>query len=80
MQTIRKSKRETITVSNCPHCGSEHQFDLQAIIDETIGVMHMMTVRKEIKPCAVSCPENGNIFMVDVPVILTSGQTLVSVR
>lgn len=80
MQTIRKRQRESITVTDCPHCGAAHQFDLQAIIDETIGVMHMFTSRTEVKSCAVSCPDKGASFVVDVPVVLTSGQTLVSVK
>ena len=80
MQTIRKRQCETVTVTGCPHCGKEHQFDLQAVIDETIGVMHMFTTWTETRSCAVSCPETGATFVVDVPVVLTSGQTLVSVK
>lgn len=80
MQTIRKRQSESITVTDCPHCGGEHQFDLQAIIDETIGVMHLMTMRTEIKSCSVLCPDKSASFVVDVPVVLSSGQTLVSVK
>jgi hypothetical protein len=80
MRTIRSRQTETVTVTDCPHCGASHQFDLQAVIDETIGVMHMMTIRTEVKTCAVTCPDKGQTLMVDVPVLLTSGQTLVSIK
>jgi hypothetical protein len=43
-------------------------------------VMHMMTSRTETLTCAVSCPTKGTQFLVDVPVTLWSGQTLVSIR
>jgi RNase P subunit RPR2 len=80
MQTVRSRQTETVAVTDCPHCGSAHRFDLQAVIDEVIGVMHMVTTRTEIKTCAVTCPDKGQTLMVDVPVLLTSGQTLVSVK
>ena len=80
MQTIRSRKSESVTVTDCPHCGASHQFDLQAVIDETIGVMHMFRMRTEVMTCAVTCPEKGQTLMVDVPVLMTSGQSLVSIQ
>ena len=80
MQTIRRRQSETVTVTDCPHRGGTHAFNLQAVIEETLGVMHMMTTRIEIKSCAVTCPDKGKTLMVDVPVVLSSGQSLVSVK
>ena len=80
MQTIRKRQRESVTVAPCPICGGGHDFDLQATIDERIGVMHMYTTRTVTKSCSLSCPEKGGAFVVDIPVVLTSGQSLVSIK
>jgi hypothetical protein len=55
-------------------------YDFQAVIDEVVGVMHMMTMKVETKSCAVACPEKGSSFVVDVPVTLVSGQTLVALK
>ena len=80
MQTVRNRKRESVTVAPCPICGGEHDFDLQATIDEVIGIMHMYTTRTEMTSCSLSCPEKGSYFVVDVPVVLSSGQSLVSIK
>jgi hypothetical protein len=80
MQTVRSSHPANVAVAKCPACGGQHAFDFQAVIDEVVGVMHLMTSRTETRSCAVSCPTKGTQFMVDVPVTLWSGQTLVNIR
>ncbi|MGZ5452425.1 MAG: hypothetical protein ACXW5U_31710 [Thermoanaerobaculia bacterium] len=50
------------------------------VIDEIVDVMFMMTVRTETTACAVVCPTKGQEFMVDVPVTLYSGQSVVSIQ
>lgn len=55
-------------------------YDFQAVIDEVVGVMHMMTMKVETRSCAVACPAKGSSFVVDVPVTLVSGQTLVTLK
>ena len=77
MQTIRRARLETVSVASCPVCSGEHSFDFQAVIEERIGVMHAFTIRRETRSCAVICPDKGKRFMVDVPVTLAAGQTLV---
>lgn len=80
MQTVRSNKTETVSVTNCPLCGAPHQFVLQAVIDQFIGVAHMFTERTEVRTCAVTCPNEGLPLMVVVPVLLTSDETLVSIK
>ena len=80
MQTVRSSRPARVAVAKCPACRGQHSFDFQAVIDEVVGVMHMMTSRVETRSCAVTCPTKNTTIMVDVPVTLWSGQTLVDVK
>jgi len=80
MHNIRSSRSASVVLTSCPACGQQHSFDFQAIIDEVVGVMHFMAIRTETRTCAVNCPNSGKLIMVDVPVTLYSGQTLVSVK
>jgi hypothetical protein len=56
------------------------RYNFQAIIDEVVGVIHMMRMFSDTKSITVVCPENGGAFVVDVPVALYSGQSLVSLK
>jgi hypothetical protein len=80
MDVERGSQSESVSVDPCPACGQAHVFNFTAIIDEVVGVMHMMLSRTETKTCGVSCPVTSKRFAVDVPVMLFSGQALVYVR
>lgn len=80
MQTQRVRRPANASVASCPICGGQHSFDFQTTIDEVVGVMYMMTSRVEIRTCAVVCPVKGTQFVVDVPVVLWSGQTLVAIQ
>lgn len=70
--------RRTVSVSStmCPICGGTHEFDFRALIEQVVGVMHMMTSHVESRTCWAQCPTNGGQFVVDVEVTLWSGQTL----
>jgi hypothetical protein len=80
MHTVRKSLQTNVGMAKCPVCGGQHTFNFQAVIDEVVGVMHMTTSRVDTRSCSVTCPTKGTQFMVDVPVTLWSGQTLVNIR
>jgi Na+-translocating ferredoxin:NAD+ oxidoreductase RnfC subunit len=57
MRTVRTTRAEHFSVAHCPICNGEHVYDFQAVIDEVVGVMHMMMMKVETKSCAVTCPE-----------------------
>lgn len=80
MTIVRKTYTKTITVTSCPSCGKDHTFDFQLVMDEVTDVVFMMASWVEKRSCTVSCPTTGKSFVVDVPVTLWSGQTLVSVK
>lgn len=80
MRTVRSTQSQQVSIENCPHCGSGHEFELSAVIDEVVGVMHMMKIETVVRQCSVMCPEKGLPIIVGVPVTLYSGQTLVDVR
>lgn len=80
MRTVRKILSKTVPVAKCPLCGKEHSFDFQLIIEEVVDVVFMMTSRSESKSCAVICPNKQAEFVVDVPVTLWSGQSLLEVK
>lgn len=73
--------RQAISVSNvaCPACGATHTVDLEALIEQVVGVMHMMTSWTETHTCLAQCPTTGDDFAIDVDVTLWSGQTLLQV-
>jgi len=79
MRTVRKRYTKAVAVTSCPSCGNEHSFDFQLVMDEVTDVAFMMTSWVETSSCTVTCPKTGKDFVVDVPVTLWSGQTLVSV-
>lgn len=80
MQVERSTQSESVTVDPCPVCGQAHLFSFTAIIDEVVGVMHLMVPRMETKTCGVTCPVTSKRFAVDVPVMLFSGQKLIAVK
>lgn len=80
MQTIRVSRPEPFEIKKCPACGKKHSFNLTAIIEEVVGGIFMMTQRVETMTCSLTCPRKGITIVVDVPVTLVSGQSLVEVR
>lgn len=80
MQTVRNLRTETASVTDCPHCGANHQFALQSVIDQFIGVANMFTTRTEVRECEVTCPEKGLPLTVVALVLLTSDQTLISIN
>lgn len=79
---MRKERvHQTVSVSSalCPVCGATHDLDFVALIEQVVGVMHMMTSRVESLTCLAQCPTKGEQFVVDVEVTLWSGQTLLRV-
>ena len=80
MRKVRSTQKQQALVRECPHCGASHQFDLTAVIDAIVDVMHMMSVREEVRSCSVICPVKNLPIIVDVPVTLYSGQTLINVQ
>ena len=80
MRTVRNAHSQTIADVQCPHCGQKHSFNFRVVIDAVVDVSFMMRFWVETTSCAVVCPTKGEEFMVDVPVTLYSGQSLVSVR
>ena len=80
METVRKNRAQTFKVSKCPACNGKHSFNLTAVIDELIGGIFMMTIRTETVACSLTCPVKGTTIVVDVPVTLMPGQSLVQVR
>lgn len=79
MRKQRVTQEASVSLAECPICNEVHYFNFSALIEEEIGVMHMMTSRVENRSCAVTCPTKGGNFMVDVPVTLWSGQKLIKV-
>ncbi len=75
METVTRTQSETLSVT-CPICGRQHKYNFKAIIEEVIGIMHLMVARTESKSCSVVCPDKGSSFVVDVPITLWSGQSL----
>lgn len=80
METVRTNRPQSFEISKCPACGGSHSFNLTAVIDESVGGMFLMTMRTEIMTCSLTCPVKGTTIVVDVPVTLVSGQSLVKVR
>lgn len=80
MRTVRSKRAEHFSVAHCPMCSGKHIYDFQAVIDEVVDVMHMMTMKVETRPYSLACPEKAGSFVVDVPVTLVSGQTLVTLK
>lgn len=80
METIRTSRQQLFKVDKCPACGGSHSYNLTTVIDESIGGMFMMTLRTETVACSLTCPAKGVPIVIDVPVTLVSGQSLVQVR
>lgn len=79
VQSQRFTQTTSISLTQCPICNQVHNYDFNVLIQEIVGVMHMMTSRVESRTCAVTCPAKGGSFMVDVPVTLWSGQKLLKV-
>lgn len=79
IQKQRVTQTTSISLTQCPICAEVHSFDFNVLIEEMVGVMHMMTSRVERRTCAVNCPTKGGSFIVDVPVTLWSGQELLRV-
>jgi len=80
METIRVKRQQPFKIKKCPACKKKHSFNLTAIIDEVVGGMFMMTTRVEIMTCSLTCPDKGTTIVVEVPVTLMSGQSLVEVQ
>jgi uncharacterized ParB-like nuclease family protein len=80
MHIERGTMSVTLSEIHCPICNGKHKYDFQALIDEVCGVMHMMTFKTETRACTVTCLAKGGSFVVDVPVSLSSGQTLVALK
>ncbi len=80
LRTERYVQTTSISVATCPICQEVHDYDFKVMIDQAVGVMHMMTSRVERRTCAVTCPSKGGAFVVEVPVTLWSGQELVGIR
>lgn len=80
METVRTRRPQPVEVKKCPACGGGHSFNLTAVIDELVGGMFMMTMHTETVTCSVTCPVKGVTIVIDVPVTLTSGESLVGVR
>lgn len=78
-RTQRVTQTTSISLTQCPICNEVHSFDFKVLIEEMVGVMHMMTSRVDTRACTVNCPTKGGSFMVDVPVTLWSGQELLGV-
>ena len=80
MKTIRTRRDQPFEVTNCPACGAKHSFNLAVVIDSEVGGMFMMTMRVETMACSLTCPNKNATIMVDVPLTLISGESLISVR
>lgn len=80
METVRNKYRRSIEIKKCPVCGQAHVFEITTIIDEMVGGMFLMTMHTENVTCSLTCPTKNSPFAVDVPVTLSSGQSLVRVQ
>lgn len=80
MEKVRTNRPQPFKVTNCPACGGDHSFNLTIIIDELVGGMFMMTMRTETITCSLTCPVKGTTIVIDVPVTLISGQSVVQVK
>ena len=80
MESVRTNRSQPFEVCKCPACGGSHSFDLTVVMDESVGGMFLMTMRTETMTCSLVCPVKGATIVVDVPVTLMSGQSLVEVR
>lgn len=80
MKTVRSNRPQPFEVSKCPACDGKHSFNLTVVIDSLVGGMFMMTMRNETMSCSLTCPVKGTTIIVEVPVTLVSGESLVQVR
>jgi hypothetical protein len=80
METVRNSYRKKIEIKKCPECGQAHMFDITTVIDELVGGMFLMTMHTENVTCSLICPTKNSPFAADIPITLSSGQSLVRVK
>jgi|GEM_PF-2614628 len=80
METIRCKRMKEVEVKKCPACRKKHKFNLSILIDEAVGGFFMMMTRVETIACSFTCPVKGTTIVVEVPVTLTSGQSLAEVQ
>lgn len=80
MEKVQRNRQQTIEITNCPACGGKHSFNLTVVIDEQVGGLFLMTMRTETRTCGLICPVKGTTIVVEVPVTLVSGQSLIQVR
>lgn len=80
MSKVQAHRRVTLDVKECPICGDSHAFDFSALVETQMDVMHFMVSRKETRACSVSCPTKGKHFVIDVPITLWSGETLLDMN
>ncbi|MBN2346742.1 MAG: hypothetical protein JXO51_10175 [Candidatus Aminicenantes bacterium] len=80
METIRRKKMQEVEVKKCPACKKKHKFNVAILTDEAVGGFFLMVTRIETISCSFTCPDTGTTIVVEVPVTLTSGQSIAGVQ
>lgn len=79
MKKVRTSRNHPVTVDPCPACGAVHAFDLTAIVEEMVDVMHLVLPQYVTRTCSLTCPAKNVPIVIDTTVVLMGG-TLLSLR